>query len=444
MKDYQKLLDLLHQACIEEGKYRGRNFWRGHIKELTDEFGVGDIDKFFASNLRDQLVLRLGKEGIFPSDLPRAKQEEITEAINNNEDEDVILSNVQLQRKVQKLQDVNRIERKGWRHDSRMYNACEEFNNSLVEELKKINLTKIVKKHDVAPNSPVGVISLSDLHFNELVSLPHNKYDFNVASRRLKLLASRTKIIMRSMGIKQVLLAFCGDLLNSNRRVDELVSMSTNRAKACILASSLLEQFILDLNSEFNISIVSVSGNESRIDKDWGWSNILASDNFDFTIHNILRYIFKDTKGVSFLEGDPVEQIVDVNGTNILFTHGMQIGSDIEKSVQQLKGKYSSKGITVDYCIFGHVHSSRIGDTYARNSSLVGANAYSERGLNLDSRASQNIFIIHKDKNRDGFKIDLQIVEDVEGYDVVSELEAYDCKSADKLRTNHTILQIVI
>lgn len=358
-------------------------------------------------------------------------------------DEDIVEANVMLQRKVQKLQDTNRIERKGWRHDSRIYNAMEEYNKALLTELSKIDLTKVVKKHDVKPNSPVGIVTLSDLHFNELVSLPHNKYDFEIAAKRLKLLASRTKTLMNSMGVKQVLVSFCGDLINSNRRIDELMSMATNRAKACILGSSLLEQFILDLNTDFNVSVVSVSGNESRIDKDWSWSDVIASDNFDFTVHNILRYIFKNTS-VNFLEGDPVEQIVDVNGTNVLFTHGMQIGSDIEKSVQQLKGKYNSKGVLVDYCIFGHVHSARLGDTYARNSSLVGANAYSERGLNLDSRASQNIFVIHKDKNRDGFKIDLQFVDNVEGYDINKELESYDAKSADKLKSNHVILQIVV
>jgi predicted phosphodiesterase len=359
-------------------------------------------------------------------------------------DEEVVEANVTLQRKVQKLQDTQRIERKGWRSDSRIYNAMEEYNKALLSELSKTNLASFTVKHDVVPKCPVGIITLSDLHLNELVCLAHNKYDFKVAAKRLKLLISKARIYFKALGVKQVLVSFLGDLLNSNRRVDELLNMATNRAKASILSVYLLEQVILDLNKDFNVTCLSVSGNESRIEKDWSWSEMIASDNFDVTIFNTLKYVFRDAQGISFIDGDVVEQIVDINGSNFLFTHGMQISSDIEKSVQQLKGKYSSQGITVDYVLVGHVHSARVGDTYARNSSLVGANAYSDRGLNLDGRASQNIIIVHADGNRDGIKIDLQNIEGVEGYDIIEQLEAYDAKSAGKLKTNRVIFQIVI
>ena len=358
-------------------------------------------------------------------------------------DEDILLSNTLLQRKVQKLQDINRIERKGWRHDSRVVNALEEYNKSLIESLKLVDLSAFSIKHDSVAKSPVGIITLSDLHLNELVSLNHNKYDFTVASKRLKLLASRAKVYFKAMGVKQILVAQLGDILNSNRRIDELVNMATNRAKASILAVYLLEQFILDLNSEFNVACLAVSGNESRIDKEWGWSDNLASDNFDVTIFNTLKYIFRDCQGITFVDGDIVEQVVHINGSNFLFTHGMQVASDIEKSVQQLKGKYSSQGITVDYVLMGHIHSARVGDTYARNSSLVGANAYSDKGLNLDSRASQNLIIVYSDYNRDGVKVDLQNVGEIDGYDIVPQLEAYDAKSASKLKNNMVILQVV-
>ena len=70
--------------------------------------------------------------------------------------------------------------------------------------------------------------------------------------------------------------------------------------------------------------------------------------------------------------------------------------------------RYKARGTNVDYVIFGHIHSARVGDTFSRSSSMVGANDYSEKALNLAGRASQNCYIFYENGNRDGIKIDLQ------------------------------------
>jgi hypothetical protein len=93
--------------------------------------------------------------------------------------------------------------------------------------------------------------------------------------------------------------------------------------------------------------------------------------------------------------------------------------------------------------IFGHVHSARIGDGYARSSSLVGSNDYAEKALNLSGRASQNCYIFYDDGNRDGIKIDLQNTKGV-GYNIDKSLEAYNAKSAKKAKEKKTIFEIVI
>jgi hypothetical protein len=84
-----------------------------------------------------------------------------------------------------------------------------------------------------------------------------------------------------------------------------------------------------------------------------------------------------------------------------------------------------------------------VGDIASRSSSLVGANEYSEKGLNLSGRASQNIYIFHENKNIDAMKIDLQNVGD-ECYDIDEELESYNAKSSNKLKPNKVIHKIVI
>ena len=82
-----------------------------------------------------------------------------------------------------------------------------------------------------------------------------------------------------------MLLAFTEDILNSDRRLDELLANSTNRAKATLLAIDIIQQMIIDLNEDFNVTVANIIGNESRLEKDVTWGSDIATDNFDFQIH---------------------------------------------------------------------------------------------------------------------------------------------------------------
>ncbi len=109
------------------------------------------------------------------------------------------------------------------------------------------------------------VVQLSDLHFNERVELPSNRYDFTVVAARLAKLAGRIKQLGRSYGAAKVVIACLGDFLNSDRRLDELLSNATNRSKATLLAVDILRAFLLDLRSEFELEVYGITGNESRV-----------------------------------------------------------------------------------------------------------------------------------------------------------------------------------
>ena len=341
--------------------------------------------------------------------------------------------------KVQKFADTNRIERKSFRDNARVSNALEEYNEQITIALKSIKPFTI--KHEVVDNTAIGFIQLSDLHLNELIDIEGNKYDFNVAAQRLKLLAIKAKKYLN--GIKNVVIGLTGDILNNDIILDKLLNQATNRAKATVLSFYLLEQFILDLNSEFNISIVGVTGNEGRAKKELGYSEILATDNYDFTILNMLKVAFRNSS-INFIDSNGSEQIINIANNNVLIMHGLSIKNDIEKSIQQTIGKYATKGIIIDYVFIGHIHSARIGDLYARSSSMCGANAYSDYGLNLASRASQNLAIFYNNKSHDVFKIDLQNCDKIQGYKIIKELEAYNAKSVDKCKENTPIFTIVI
>jgi predicted phosphodiesterase len=363
------------------------------------------------------------------------------------QDQEVLSENVRLAKQYQKAVDLNRIKNKGFREFARIENSLEEYSKEIVSILKKHDLSKFTIKHDQVDKSNAGgCVQLSDLHFNELVDILGNKYDFNVAAQRLKLFANKIKLHFSSLNIKSILLCFTGDLLNSNRRLDELLNQSTNRADSTMLAFFLLKQFILDLNEKFNITIASVSGNESRIEQEHGFTDIIARDNFDFVLENLLKVQFMDCPGISFIDGGAKEKVISIAGQNILILHGEGLsGNNTQKVIQQKMAIYNTKGIIIHYIIYGHFHSANISDYSSRSSSMVGSNSYNEYSLNLAGRASQNIYIFYTNGNRDVIKIDLQNTEDIEGYDIINELVAYNAKSANKANSNHkTIMEIII
>lgn len=363
------------------------------------------------------------------------------------QDQEIVEENVKLAKKTQKFADSNRIERKSFREYARIENAITEYNKELIKILEENSIHILTKKHENKQDNLVLLVQLSDCHFNELVSIPGNRYDFSVASKRLKKFSDKILQYVKVFKISEIVLAITGDLINSDRRLDELLSKATNRAKASFMAVDLMQQFIMDLNKVTNISVVSVTGNESRVNEEMGFSEIVATDNYDYTIFQILKKLFKNKDGINFINSDPMEALIKIGAVNILLTHGYDSPKEgTQKFIQQLIGKYAQKNILVNYVIFGHLHSCYISDTFSRSGSLVGSNTYNEFALNLYSRASQNIYFVDKSGSIDALKIDLQDVSGVSGYEVEDLGDVYNAKSDSKAKatSKKVVFEVVI
>jgi len=349
-------------------------------------------------------------------------------------DLDLLRENIRLAKQKQRFEDSNRIERKSFRDYARIDNSVSDYNQELIKLLEKYNLAEFTIEHNAYNDMAAGIIHFTDPHFNELVNLAINKYDFTVASKRCQLLVEEARLYFKAKCIHNVLFAMTGDLLNSDRRLDELLSQATNRSKATFLATRLIELMLFDLNKDFNLTVANVTGNESRVQKDIAWGDMIVTDNYDFTIFNILEYLFRGSKGIQFIKnGDPAEQVIKVGKKNILLIHGHQFKGNVYTAIQNIQGKYSARGIQIDFVICGHLHSALISDTFARGSSLVGANEYSDRGLGFTSRASQNIHIIFSNDRIDSIKIDLQDTTGIKGYNIEGEIKSYEAKPSEKV-----------
>jgi len=318
--------------------------------------------------------------------------------------------NRKLIKQTQAYKDKLRVNNAIMRNDDKVTNAIEEYIKELITALDGVNLSvKTVKGGKMKKHKRIGIIHITDTHFNELINRPENKYDFMIASKRLQKLATMAKTLFKAMGINKVLIASTGDLLNSDRRLDELLCQATNRAKASLLSVYLMEQFIIDISNDFNeVLVTGVYGNEGRMFDEFTHSEVSISNNYDYTILKILGYLFRKSKRITFFECGYNDGIVDVNGKNI-------------------------NNVRVDYMLFGHLHASYSSSFFARGGSLCGSNDYSSDGLHLNSKAMQNLVVVN---------VDLQNYDDYKGYDIISELEEYNAKSHDKLKKYNNITKI--
>lgn len=405
-----KCIDIYNQFKASDEIYSVRILVSGQTVEIKREdfwnyINTTDIREVYSTG-----YTKISKDQEFETEMTKLRQEKLRSS------------------------DKLRFERNAFNKNLRELNALEDLNKELIESIKKLPKNiKQNKKVILDTNSGVGVVVISDTHFNELIDTPTNKYDFEIASKRLRKLALTAIEHFKKNDVNKVVVTLLGDLLNSDRRQSEYMNMATNRSKAMVLAFYLLRQFIQELSENFYLTVTSVTGNESRVvGEDFDTSDELATYNYDYTIHQFLKLYFEDNDMVQFIDGNFGEKIVNINGQNVLLTHGVALKNDLEKSVSQMFGRYGMNGINVDYLFCGHLHSARIGDTCSRCGSLCGSNSYSEGALNLNSRASQLIGIFYDNNSRNIMNVDLQNTDNINGYDIIEELESYNAKSVNK------------
>lgn len=359
-----------------------------------------------------------------------------TEVSVSEPDTELVDESVRLAKQNQLLSDQHRIKNKAFRDSARIENAIGLYSKAIVEELQSVghSLRELpVRTGPLDPESACIVIHLSDNHFNELVNLPTNRFDFEVAAKRLQLLAQKAKLYGKAHGAERAVIFFGGDLMNSDRRLDELLAMSTNRARATLLAVHLYEQFLADLRQDFFVDCFGVAGNESRVKDNLGWVDVVATDSYDFTIYSMLQLIFESTDdpGMRFHDFQANETIFSIHGQTFLGLHGHQINATDQKKCQAVIGKYAAKGINITHILCGHIHATVVSDYVSRNASLVGSNAYSEEALGFVSKAAQNVHIVTT-RGLDGIKCDLQDVTGVSGYNIIKRLKDCNARSADE------------
>lgn len=408
-------------SCIEQLKHTS-NF----PKKWMEEIRVTDIREF-QKEFKKELLNSISEEENIDKDIS------LTTDMSYPEMEKF---NIRLMKEIQNLRDKNTQLRKHNRLTFRDLNNSEELLKELVETIKDIDLNVEINNFEIKNKSKKGILQLSDLHLDMIIQEQNNVFDFEIASQRLKKHILSSIKVFKDNNITDIYVVNTGDTITSNRRDSEKNNRATSRARAFSIAVKLICLSLIELSKYFNVYYATCSSNESRIEEIMEYDDFGASDNFDVMLYNVLS-ILLENKGINFIDTELVEAIIpiDIDGKqfNLLATHGSNIGdSGIQKKIQEIKGKWASRGTLIDYVIFGDKHATMISCKFSRSGALCGGNGYSDSGLGFDSRPSQNCYIINKDKSVDGYKFDLQDVENIKGYNIENELNKFKVKRLRK------------
>jgi predicted phosphodiesterase len=378
----------------------------------------------------------------------------IMEDIQNRSDEELTEFVLKVESQKQKQMDKNRIVSKLNRENYRVFNLIDEMNREVLKALStnKINSFKLTS-HKFKPGSKVGIVTIADIHggcnVEKNLNLG-NEYNFTIIGNRMKVYIARVIEEFKNQGITNIIVVGLGDWISSQRRLSEKMTSAASLTRSILLVAHIIAQALVELQQQFNVSVVGVAGNESRLYDEESMSSAdwLVSHNGDYMIFHILRQILSNTP-IQFYESNFREIIVNINGANFLILHGDTLKSknDIEKSIRDLVGSKILSGQVshIDYVVVGHFHHCRISDFFCIVGSMMGADHYSGRDLHYTNRASQVILTVDENKVIEGKRIDLQNIycEGVQGYEIKSELERYNIESKEVYNTEVIIRNLV-
>lgn len=301
-----------------------------------------------------------------------------------------------LQQQKQAAQDTNIYLRRITRNENRALSIIEKLNEEFHDLFSSISLPVKIEHEFPEDNgkAPVLLVCLSDFHAQEEIKTEYNVYNFEILAKRLEKYAHKILFYAKAHGIKRIDISMLGDMVNSNRRVGEQYCNSTTSMKTVSQVAILIEQFILSLYNEYPVRVYAVCGNESRIDKEF--DKCLITNNFDYSIYNLLKAMFRNCDNVEFIDGNFSYQVIHINGFNILAVHGDEFKQFPSQAVKLKKQQISEQlGIIIHFVIMGHYHSTLIsGDGYARCSGICGSNPYSFESLGFSGDAEQTLIVI--------------------------------------------------
>lgn len=262
----------------------------------------------------------------------------------------------------------------------------------------------------------VAVLFLSDLHWGEVVNLPHNQYTLAIARQRLNRLIENALHVLKTHNSDppdRLVLLLGGDMLGGEIH-DELTQ--TNEATNLVVVFDLFENLIACINrlkEEFKtIDIYTTFGNHGRLTHK-PRNKLAAETNLDWHLYQMLERHFLGNKAVQFHNTTHFDNPFTIGSTNYLLTHGDRMGvkggdgvvglvGPIVRGANKVASTYAARGQRIDTVVMGHFHNPLSLPNAIVNGSLKGDDEFGFSHRFATSEPQQWLWISNTKRGRVG------------------------------------------
>lgn len=261
------------------------------------------------------------------------------------------------------------------------------------------------------------VLPISDIHMGEVIDLAamdgRNAYSLDIAAARLR----RYFETVVKLGTQHwsgpppsvIYAVLLGDLVSGEIH-EELAKTNDAQAIPAVrrVAECLISGFDLLLKSfACPIRVVALPGNHGRTTKK-PESKGFAVNSFDTLAAWQIEawYTARGEKRISFSAPPSGDALLNINGWNLLFTHGDRIGSrggqgfvgvsaTAARGMKKLIQDYAAGNQIVDKVVIGHFHTPLQLEEGFVNGSFSGSSEYARAGRMRPHPASQWMLTVH-------------------------------------------------
>ena len=250
------------------------------------------------------------------------------------------------------------------------------------------------------------VIMLSDLHIGQTFASAWGRYNLEVAKDRMNQYLNKIIEIKDRHTSENCFVTLQGDMISNSIHKTIAITNRENVIEQVISASEIITAFLAELSKIFNnVTVVSVVGNHSRIDKK---EVALKDERLDTLIEWYAKSKLENFENIEFIEPyDNTFNCFVVRNKHYFVVHG-----DYDKFDMAGVAKLSMMAGYFPYCIlFGHRHfpaTTEInGIKLVQSGSFPGAGDDHTIELRLSGKPSQTVLVCNEDGIECNYTVEL-------------------------------------
>lgn len=250
------------------------------------------------------------------------------------------------------------------------------------------------------------VIMLSDLHIGQTFASAWGRYNLEVAKDRMNQYLNKIIEIKDRHNSENCFVTLQGDMISNSIHKTIAITNRENVIEQVISASEIITAFLAELSKIFNnVTVASVVGNHSRIDKK---EDALKDERLDTLIEWYAKSKLENFENIEFIEPyDNTFNCFVVRNKHYFIVHG-----DYDKFDMAGVAKLSMMAGYFPYCIlFGHRHfpaTTEInGIKLVQSGSFPGAGDDHTIELRLSGKPSQTVLVCNEDGIECNYTVEL-------------------------------------